>query len=180
MPFGFEERRDIERVVQTVLFNERLSRGGTVFGSGGYTAPACSYIASSTSAIVGSTGSAATPATVKFYSISTGSTLSLLSTGETVYNLTKEYIYANSYFLAQREYGSQNYIVPPNAGSIVLCKTDASHAVDATGTVSIYASTSSDTGHNITATNIYANLDSGAWAHAEKRNGKWYLIAGRC
>lgn len=180
MAFGFEDRRDIERIIQTVLFKERLGRGGTIFGSGGYTAPACSYIASSTSAILSSTGSLVTSATVKFYSISTGSTLSLLSTGETVYNLTKEYIYANSYFVAQREYGTHNYIVPPNAGSIVLCKTDSSHAVDATGTVSIYASTSSDTGDNITATNIYADLASGAWAHAEKRNGKWYLISGRC
>lgn len=180
MPFGFEERRDIERVVQTVLFNERLSRGGTIFGSGGYTAPACSYIASSTSAIVGSTGSAATSATVKFYSISTSSTLSLLSTGETVYNITKEYIYANTYFSAKREYGSQNYVIEPGEGSMVLCKTDASHAKGATGTVSIYSDSSTDTGDNVQAVNLYADLDSGKWAHARKIKGIWYLIAGEC
>lgn len=180
MAFGFAEQRDIERIVQTVLFKERLGRGGTTFGSGGFTAPACSYIAASTSAIVGSTGSSATSATVKFYSLSTSGSLSVLSTGETVYNFSKEYIYANSYFSALREYGSQNYVIQPGEGSMVLCKTDASHAKGATGTVSIYSTTSSDTTHNITATNVYADLETGKWAHARKVNGVWYLIAGEC
>lgn len=181
MPFGFAERRDIERCVRSVLVTERLTQNDrTRISSGGASAPACSYIASSTSAIVGSTGSTATSATVKFYSISTGGTLTAISTGETVYNISKEYIYANSYFTAQREYGSQNYIIQPGDGSMVLCKTDASHAKGATGTVSIYSSTSTDTTNNITATNIYADLETGKWAHARKVNGIWYLIAGEC
>lgn len=66
------------------------------------------------------------------------------------------------------------------SGAMVLGKTDASHAKGATGTISIYSDSSTDTGENITATNLFADLDSGKWVLAVQINGVWYLSAGEC
>lgn len=62
---------------------------------------------------------------------------------------------------------------------IVRGKTDSSVIKGGTVAVSIYIGTT-DTGRNITATDLYADLDSGKWVHCALVNGEWDLIAGEC
>lgn len=119
MPYGYNSRHDIDRAIRSVLVTERLTQNErTRIGQGGASAPASAYIAqSSTGGVAASTGvGEATAATVKFFSISTGSTLTELSTGETVYNFLPEKIGAGKYFMALREYGSHNYVALPGFG----------------------------------------------------------------
>lgn len=75
----------------------------------------------------------------------------------------------------------QAYIVTKAQG--FLGKTDSSHAVDASGTVSLWYGTpgsESDTTFNVTAYNRFASLNSGAWCWVENNGNGWYLTAGRC
>jgi len=58
-------------------------------------------------------------------------------------------------------------------------KTDASHAKGATGTISVWLN-GSDTGENVTATNRYADLDSGAWVAVMRFGTLWILVSGEC
>ncbi len=83
------------------------------------------------------------------------------------------------YAIFNRDAGRWEVLHVIGAG-VILVKTDASHAKSATGTCSIYFDTSTDSGDSITATNLYADLASGSWAHAAKWGGVWYLIAGEC
>lgn len=75
---------------------------------------------------------------------------------------------------------SGNVLVTIGSGGIIIGKTDASHAKAATGTISVYSDSSTDTGVNITATNLFGTLASGKWVSAALINGVWYLIAGEC
>ena len=62
-------------------------------------------------------------------------------------------------------------------------KTDASHAVDAAGTVSLWGGTpgsETDTGINVSAYNRFADLTSGAWVWVQHNGHGWYFTAGRC
>lgn len=75
---------------------------------------------------------------------------------------------------------NERVFVTLETGGIIIGKTDASHAKSATGTISVYSDTSTDTGVNITATNLFADLESGKWVSVALINGVWYLIAGEC
>jgi hypothetical protein len=65
-------------------------------------------------------------------------------------------------------------------GGVQIGKTDASHAKGATGTISVYSDASTDTTQNITATNLFADLESGKWVAFVRIGGIYYLIAGEC
>lgn len=64
------------------------------------------------------------------------------------------------------------------------CKTDASHAKSATGTLSIWTGTKgseSDSTVNLTGIyNSFATLSSGKWCIADWTNGALELVAGEC
>jgi len=193
MAFGFAERRDIERVVKSVLVTERLSQNDrTRLGSGGFTAPACAYIAqSSTAGIAASTGSTPTSGTVKFFQISTGGTLSQISTGETVYNFTRERVPASKYFLAVREYGSHNYCSVPGSGgydrvkgatTTALSSTSSTFSIDGVvatkGQSPVTGSTST-----LTVSNDFAwSADNDATVYAEYHDddGLWHAYQVTC
>lgn len=67
--------------------------------------------------------------------------------------------------------------------SIMLGKTDSSHAKSASGTISIWAGvegSESDTGVNVTAYNRFAAVGSGKWVLVVSIQGRLYLAAAEC
>lgn len=62
---------------------------------------------------------------------------------------------------------------------IVMGKTDAAHTAGSSGSISVYVN-SVDTGINITASNVYADLEINKYCTAARIGGAWYLIAGQC
>lgn len=85
-----------------------------------------------------------------------------------------------SWLMVEQSDGSSWHVVQILDSVIKLGKTDASHAKGATGTISVYSDSSTDTTVNVTATNLFADLDSGKWVVLALINGLWYLIAGEC
>lgn len=71
-------------------------------------------------------------------------------------------------------------ITKSSASGMILGKTDSAITKGSSGTISIYSDESTDTGENLTATNLFANLDSGKWVIAVEIGGTWYLVAGEC
>ena len=78
----------------------------------------------------------------------------------------------------------KNKYRPPVRGRrLKLCKTDAAHALDASGVVSLYSGTpgsETDTGINVTAFNKFADLAASRWAWIDYNGPHAYLVAGRC
>ena len=67
--------------------------------------------------------------------------------------------------------------------SIMLGKTDSSHAKSASGTISIWAGvegSEADTGVNVTAYNRFAAVGSGKWVLVVSIFGRLYLAAAEC
>ena len=67
--------------------------------------------------------------------------------------------------------------------SIMLGKTDASHAKGASGVVSIWSGvegSEADTGVNVTAYNRFANLATTKWCIVASIQARLYIIAGEC
>lgn len=85
-----------------------------------------------------------------------------------------------SWLMVEASEGSGWHVTYILDARMVIGRTDFSHAKGATGTISVYADSGTDTGVNITATNLFADLDSGKWVSAALINGIWYLIAGEC
>lgn len=60
-------------------------------------------------------------------------------------------------------------------------KTDASHALDATGTISIYDGNEVDTSDNMTGVdNLFGAVASGKFVDVSWRGGRWFLTSARC
>jgi len=66
------------------------------------------------------------------------------------------------------------------AFKIIRGKTDATLAKGDTGTISVWDSAGVDTGENISALNLYQDLEATKNVHAILYGETWHLIAGEC
>lgn len=70
-----------------------------------------------------------------------------------------------------------------DGGGIAIGKTDAAHAKNSDGVVSVWAGvpgSESDTGYNVEAYNLFGDVASGKWVAVALIHGYWYLIATEC
>jgi len=90
------------------------------------------------------------------------------------------YIYSGEWVRVTGLHGV-SYVLPASGSQLLRGQTDAAIAKDASGTVSVYTDGGSDTGDNITATNLIASITaSGKDVLVEWCNGTYFIVACEC